>query len=427
MVAHSFAIAQAKYNGHDFSADPVLYGAVLTDAKTNLKFIPLEKWKNYPHSGQYITFAANDLPGLGYIIAFTSKLFGNKLTSIYAFVLQILSEMVALLIFVFLIYKIYNKKVAWISGLLYIFGYPFIWAVSSQPMRDGFVLAQFSVYLAALFLVIKSEKIIHSFFALILIGTVSAMLWIRPSVYYFMLAMPVLFFFAGKQSFWRRVVVAVIAFMLPFIIFGHQYKKFNTRHYGVKSVNYIGVSIWQGMGNIKDNPYGFKLDDNALIPFAEKHGFKGTVFSVQMNTFFWEYVKEFIKEHPGYYFKSVLKRIMVILINPVRIVPPYEAVPYLTSGLSPFEYLLEHPVDFSIKVLEFLPGILFFNVGILIFLFLLLKKKENRLELVLIMSPLFYTLATLLPLHFEPRYLTTGAWVLILPFALLIAKKSTSS
>ena len=52
----------------------------------------------------------------------------------------------------------------------------------------------------------------------------------------------------------------------------------------------------------------------------------------------------------------------------------------------------------------------------------LLREKTARLEAARLMSPLIYTLATELPLHFEPRYLTTGAWVLVLPFAYYLDK-----
>jgi len=148
MVAMSFAIADGAYHGHFNAEDSRLSSEAQQLANRLERFIPLEEWPKLPASGEYQTHAPNDIPGYGYLIAYTSKWFDRQLTSKYAFALQVITELVALLLFVWCAWELLGPTVARLTGLLYIFGYPFIWPMASQPMRDVFAVARRAAHVA---------------------------------------------------------------------------------------------------------------------------------------------------------------------------------------------------------------------------------------------------------------------------------------
>ena len=100
MISHQFGIAEAAYRGHWFAHDGTLSGAALSEAKRQGRYIPLEEWGSLPASGRYSTFPAADLPGLGYLIAFTSRWFDDHLTTRWAMGIQVLVETASVLLFV---------------------------------------------------------------------------------------------------------------------------------------------------------------------------------------------------------------------------------------------------------------------------------------------------------------------------------------
>ncbi len=426
MVANQFSIAEAAFNGHEFSYEPVLSIAVRNDANSTGSYIPLEKWKDYPRSGQYKTFPAKDLPGYGYLISFTSKLFGGELTSRYAFAIQILLELVALLLFCYCVYLAFGERIAFISGMLYIIGYPFIWPIASQPMRDIFVLGVYSFYVTAFFLFRQKNNILSYLIIVALVSMASMLLWVRPSGYYFFFLIAPTILLVRDKGLLSRMGFLSLTILLPLLIFGIQHKQFNLKHYGVKNTHFLGASMWEGMGNIKDNPYGFVYNDAALVPFVKEHyGLDLEYLTPEMNRLLFEYSLEVIKEDPAYYLKTVLRRCKNISTRPVSIVypkglEPKETIDLSETNLSVFGYAKKHPQAFILKVFSRIFAFSFFYGGVILTLLLFMREKPKRLDILILISPLIYTLATQIPVRFEGRYLATGAWVLIAPLAFYI-------
>lgn len=420
MVSNQFAIAEAAYNGHWFSQDKQLGKAVSLEANRTNRYIPIEEWKNYKGSGVYTTFPAQDLPGFGYLIAFTSKCFSSELTSRYAFAVQIIVEMASVLLFVCCVRAVFSDKIAFMSGLIYIFAYPFIWPIASQPMRDVFVLGVYSFYIAAIFIFFRWDGVLPFLAATSLVVLSSLLLWVRPSGYYFFFMLPLLIFFRKGKDIKSRVAFFLVAVSVPLFVFGHQFRHFNIRHYGVADTDMLGRALWEGMGIVEDNPYGFALDDATLVPWVKSYYNKDVEYSSPaMNKFLGDYAREVTRKDPLFYIKTVLARCAAILKGSLNIPPP--RVLSVVEPDSPItKYMRQYPASFTYLAFSKIAGIVFFYSGSIIAGMMLLRLRNIRLELLLLLSPFVYTLATQVPLHFEPRYLATGAWVLVLPFAWFI-------
>ena len=426
MVANQFAIAEASYRGQSLSLDEVLVGAVFNAANQNQRYIPIEEWKDYPRSDAYTTFPAQDVPGFGYLIAFTSQLFGDELTSRYAFTLQVLLELVSILLFVYCVSLVFGQRIAFISGLLYIFAYPFIWPVASQPMRDIFVMGVYSFYLTAFFVFAEREGARSFLMPIPLIVIAALLLWVRPSAYYFFFISAPLVLFLKNKDIKARAGFLLVTVLVPLFIFGLPLKAFNVRHYGVADTDMLGRALWAGMGIIKDNPYVFVLDDGALVPWCKSRGYIVKYASPEMNKILGDYARDVIREDPEFYLRTVLVRAEEIVKGPLGVSTPRSVgLEYKKSGISLLEYVSENreSVIFSALSLKSLLadhrfGLLFFHLGwILSSVMFFTVKKDKRLAIAMLVLPLYYTLLTQLPLHFEARYLAAGAWVLILPFA----------
>lgn len=432
MVAVQFGIAEAAYHGHAFSYDEKLFDTLLTESNTTRRYIPLEDWAKYARSGEYRTFPARDLPGFGYLIALTSKLFDRELTTKYAFAIQIMIEMSSVLVFAYCVYLVLGARIALLSGLLYIFGYPFIWPLASQPMRDIFVLAIYSSYIAAFFIFLRRNDVYSYAAATMLVILSACLLWFRPAGYYFYFLISPLIFFANKKSIRARWSFFAITILLPVLLFTLPLRGFNIRHYGMTDTDLIGRALWEGMGIIKDNPYGFVLDDNALVPWVKEYYKKDVSYSSpEMNRLLGNYAREIIQKDPLFYARTVLTRSLTMIISPL-IIPRTgpmnlsKIMGFKQSELPFMTYVTKYPKDFILNLCRYILfdgyGVIFFYAGVLL-AFLMFRQIINiRLEMLILMAPLFYTLVTQIPLHFEHRYLATGAWVLILPLAWYVDK-----
>ena len=422
MVAMSFAVADGKYYGHPNAEDRTLVSAAQQLANRTNRFVPLEDWATLPRSGEYRTHAPNDIPGYGYLIAWTSRWFGGRLTARYAMAIQVVVEMIALLLFVWCVLELCGPVVAWLTGLLYLFAYPFLWPIASQPLRDVFALASFSFAVAAAVLVMRKRGWPIFALASILIAFAALFLWCRPTGYYFFFGTAVVALFARQVDLKRRLALAAALFLIPLLVFGLPYKRFNVKYYGTASTSFQGVWLWEGMGIIKDNPYGFVENDLAIIPFVQSLGLPDTEISPRVNEMLLRYSLNVIKKDPLYYAKTVAKRCGFILLSPLQLELPFVRFtsPPAADAPSLLAYLGQYPKESALKfALWVLPGA-FFYLGLFAAGWLWWRQRNLRLELLLLQLPLVYTLAYQIPLHFESRYLAVGAWVLVLPIACLL-------
>ncbi len=426
MITHQFAIAEAAYAGHGFAHDPVLSGGALAEAKRQGRHIPLEEWSRLPRSGRYITFPAADLPGLGYLIAWTSRWWDDHLTTRYALAVQVLVELASVLLFVGCAAHVYGRRAAFFSGLVYAFAYPFIWPIASLPMRDVFILGTYASFIAAVFVFLRTPGVRALALVVPLLLAGSLLLWVRPHGYYFFVVMLPLVALARHRTLRERATLALILVLVPWLTFGYPFRLFNLRHYGVAETDALGRTLWQHMGIARDNPYGFVLVDEAMLPWIRTHYGEDVEYaSPEMNRLLGDHARRVIREDPAFYLKTVALSCVEMLKTPLDFVPPFPLVEFASSGLTLAEYARAHPLAFAFKIFNRALLATFFYGGLFLALRLARRRPEQRLELALLLSPLLYAVLVQAATHFESRYMATAAWVLVLPWACALGRAPT--
>jgi hypothetical protein len=419
MVSNQFAIAEAAYKGHWFAWDKELAGNMMREAKRQDRFIPLEEWSRFPASGRYTVFPAQDLPGFGYIVAVTSRWWSDQLTTRFAMAIQLLSELAGLLLFVGCVRALLGARTAWLTGLVYVFGYPFIWPIASLPMRDVFAIPVYAALLAAVVWFATTRGAIASYLGSgLLIAAAAVLLWVRPYGYYFCLLLLPFAALLPKRPWRDRLALAVMLVLVPWLGFGLPLRQFNLRHYGVVDTDGMGRGQWVRMGIAKDNPYGFELSDEAMVPWIKRYYGRDVEYgSPEMNRLLGDYAERILREDPGFYLKTVLIVWLQMAKTPLDLVPPFPLVEYASSGLSPIQYLSAYPGQFVYKALNRILLTVYFYGGVFLAIRMLIRRREERWGLAMLLSPLVYTTAVQAATISEPRYMAVGAWVLVLPIA----------
>ena len=418
MISHQFGIAEAAYRGHWFAHDATLSGEALNEAKRQGRFIPLEEWGRLPASGRYSTFPAADLPGLGYLIAFTSRWIDDHLTTRWAMGIQVVVEMASVLLFVAGAALVFGRRAGLLAGLVYVLAYPFIWPIASLPMRDVFVLGTYASFIAATLGFARARGGRVWLFSALLLAGGSALLWVRPHGYYFFLVIVPLVALVRRRSPRQRAAFALLVVAVPWLVFGHPLRLFNLRYYGVGGTDAIGRTLWEHMGIVKDNPYGFVLADEAMLPWVRAYYGRDVEYaSPEMNRLLGDYARRVIREDPVFYLKTVALSCLEMAKTPVDFVPPFPLVEYAGSGLPLGAYARAHPLSFGFKIFNRIVLTIFFYGGLFLTVRLARRRPADRLELAVLLSPLVYNVIVQAATHFESRYMATGAWVLVLPWA----------
>jgi len=172
------------------------------------------------------------------------------------------------------------------------------------------------------------------------------------------------------------------------------------------------------MGIAKDNPYGFVLADEGMLPWIKAHYGRDVDYaSPEMNRLLGDYARRVIWQDPGFYLKTVALSCREMAKTPLDLVPPFPLVEYASSGLSLREYARAHPLSFAFKAINRVVLAVFFYGGVLLTVRLARREMAPRLELAVLMSPLVYSMLVQAATHFESRYMAAGAWVLVLPWA----------
>jgi hypothetical protein len=421
LAAHQFAIAEAAYAGHWFAWDEVRSGAAFDRANREKRHVPLEEWSGLPSSGRYETFPAADLPGLGYLIAVTSRWAGGPLTTRYAQVVQVAVELAAVLAFVGCTAVAFGERAGFFAGLVYVFGFPFIWPIASQPLRDVFLLGFYSAFLTALFVFARSRGPVSWLAPAALMALGSLLLWVRPHGYYFFALLAPLALLVSGRSSRERAAFAGLVVLVPWIAFGLPLRRFNLKYYGVADTQAVGRNLWEHMGIVKDNPYGFALDDSAMLPWIRAHyGVEVGYASPEMNRLLSEYAWNVIRRDPWYFARTVGLSGLEMVRTPLDLVPPFPLVEYSRSGLSVVEFARAHPGAFAYKLLNRALMYAFFYGAIAAAAVLTFRNPDRRWELLVLLSPLFYTALVQLAIHFESRYMALGAWTLVAPIGVAL-------
>ncbi len=418
MVAGQYGMAEAAYQGRWFQHDHALSGTALREAIRQGRHIPIEEWREIPRSGRYTTYPAVDLPGYAYIIAFTSRWFDDHLTARYALAVQVAVELASLLLFAGCVSLVLGVGVARLTGLVYVFGYPFIWPIVSQPMRDVFVLGAYTTFIAATFVFLRARGSRSWLVSAVLLGVGSTLLWVRPHGYYYAAVLVPLVLVARSRPFRARVGFAAMLILIPWLVFGYPLRLFNLRHYGVPQTYSVGLALWQQLGIVPGNRYGFAKSDEALVPWVKAHHGKDLPYgSPEMNRLLGEYALRVIREDPGYYLQSLSLTLLEIAKTPLDLIPPFPLVEFSSSGLGLLEFAQRHPGSFAYKVVNRVLLTAFFYGSLLLAIRLVWRRPGQRLEILILLSPFLYTAMAQAGVVFTARYMAMGAWALVLPVA----------
>jgi hypothetical protein len=418
MVAGQYGMARAAYEGHAFAYDAELTATVLSEATRQRRHIPLEEWSRFRGSGRYTTYPAVDLPGYAYLIASTSRLFGVELTARYALAVQVLVELASVLLFSLCVSWVLGSRVALLTGLVYALAYPFLWPIVSQPMRDVFALGIYTTFIAASFVLFRSPARARWLLSTALLAVGSALLWVRPHPYYFAPLLALLVALDRRHALRERLAFSALVVLVPWLVFARPLRDFNLRHYGVPQTWSVGLALWQQLGIVPDNPYGFAKSDEALVPWVKaRYGRDLRYGSPELNRLLGESALRVIREDPAYYLRSLGLTALEIAWTPLDLVPPFAIVEYSSSGLSLVEFARQHPCSFAYKLFNRALLASFFYGALLLGSRLLWRQAGRRLELLILLSPFLYTAATQLGVVFTSRYMTMGAWPLVLPVA----------
>ena len=413
-VAGQFAIAEAKFDGRDFSFDRTRERAAEDLASRERRFVPLSEWRSLP-KGEYETFPALDLPGYGYLIAWTSRILGGELTSRWAFVAQVLAECAGVLLFAWSLARLISPRVGLFAGLGYVLAYPMIWPQASQPMRDVFFVPILALVLFAFAVFIAASK--RERFAIpVAVGIASVLLWVRPSAYFvFFFVVPLALLTPGRSIRARAAFTACLV-ALPVALYTIPVRAFNVRHFGTSDLHFLGRGLWEGMGIIPDNPYGFALDDRVLVEWVRSRGVDTPYGSVEMNRALSEYVFEVLRKDPAYYLKTLAARAVVFAKTPLDFVPP-RAVPMRDKQTtSVFAYAWADPIGYFYNLLC-IYAFAFLWIGAPATVIWLLRERSRWWEILVVNVPLIYTFCAFFPLNHEPRYMAGAAWCVLAVFA----------
>lgn len=104
---------------------------------------------------------------------------------------------------------------------------------------------------------------------------------------------------------WRRLLamIAVVAACMAPMAIGTWAETGTAR---VNTTNSAGT-MWQGLGELRDNPWGLRLGDDYVVWEAERQGFS-SAWGPEANAYFKDEVEQALKDHPGYYADLVLTR-----------------------------------------------------------------------------------------------------------------------
>ena len=423
MVLYQFLIADAKWHGHDFAYDRNFIGPLVQKSEATHRTIPIEEFDQFERNPHWERFPARDLPGYGYLIYYTSKLFGDKLSSRYAFAIQIGLELASLLLFVSCVSTLLSPGTAFLFALVYLIGFPFIQLIAGQAIRDMFGVFIYALLTWTLSYFAFARKLPRSFYPMAgaIISLSAALLWFRPGAYYYFVLVAGVAVLAFRRRWWERAVFAAAVLVASQVFFSLPFADFNQRHYGVRDTKFIAWGLWGGLGTVKDNPYGFVFGDRDLLAWAKNRipDPNLQLGDIRINQLAWDYAIGVLKKDPLLFFKAVWARAGMLATTPLSFDYWQSLVWRGPTGLSPWEYIQAHPRDFLHYGFRIYGRVFFYSalaclLGMVIWSY---RRGRDPVFLCILTLPLAYHLVQFFLYIPERRHFLSGAWVLCLPLA----------
>ena len=127
--------------------------------------------------------------------------------------------------------------------------------------------------------------------------------------------------------------------LVPWLVFGLPLRRFNLKYYGVADTQAIGRTVWEHMGIVPDNPYGFAMDDAAMLPWIKSHYGRDVEYaSPEMNRLLSEYVWTVIRRDPWYFARTVALSCVDMLRTPLDRGSAFPARRVLALGPQPARF-----------------------------------------------------------------------------------------
>ena len=355
-----------------------------------------------PKEERWISRVSTDTPGYAFLLAGSWKLFGKK-RYIYVQVIQVLIDT----FMIFLIFQIGNNFFNWQIGFLASCFYALYlpqarFAVAAN--RDTW--ATFAVIIS-LYLLSRMIKNNHSkrWIYYILVGLVIGLFaWLRPTLTFIPIFIGgALFFKDGIKECLLAVVasmfVVFITFLLPFMMI-------NYRDFGRPFVGCFGQALWEGMGHVGENKYGFVLDDGKAYEWAKNHGCEYEYGTPEYDDFLKKSAIKVIKQDPLFYWGTVIRRFpkAIFLTNQYGFPEMGYGEFKRRTGGGLKEFLLKHPFQFFYKAFRRVAEGLLAIIALIGFW---ISRKNWRQNLLLAVFPLYF-IAVHVPLHVESRFILPG-------------------
>jgi len=247
----------------------------------------------------------------------------------------------------------------------------------------------------------------------ILIGLIIA---VGTYIHALMVLLPV-FFGIGiifNKSFRKGLIATgimmstVVLLLIPWII-----RNYRIFHRFIPTAVTLWQATWEGFGEFK-NPFGAVLDDGVTYQMVIDEGHDVEYGSPEFSDVLKEKVLTAIREHPFWYSRSVIKRMLKItlFLRPdlgIYSMPYWNE--YKAKGGTVSGYFKEYPRQFIIRLISmFITGIAFLTALVGIWL----TRAKWKTTILLVMVP-FYFIAENAPLCGDtPAYILPGHFVFLI-------------
>ncbi|MBI3577961.1 MAG: glycosyltransferase family 39 protein [Ignavibacteriales bacterium] len=387
-------VARNILDGNWFQKNSAYLQQYVADCQQQGTLIDFEDYP--PPAKEELTPQYNDEGGYGLFLAAFWKIFGAKRWW-YVRVLQVLLDTAMCWVIYQIGKKAFNERVGLLAALLYACFIPGI-EMAVRPHRDIWVSF---LFILTVYQLVAGTNDGYKLRHFIIIGISAGLVaWMRSTV------MPFVFFLVAGLFLlkpWKEATRFSFALLAGFLLV---FSPLIIRNYIVfdKFMATRGAfwhAFWGGVGQMP-NPYGLHEDDKEIAQLAYKLN-----PSVQFDTEQYEQTLKaeavkFIREQPGWYASSVVRRAVVFVFPKAgRMLffqdsPQQQATGFLNKSVSSYVLVL---VDAAMSML-FLTGVW-------------LTRDRWRL-LLLLLLPYLFTWITLSPFYVTGRNIANVYFVVLL-------------
>ena len=308
VIAANGELARQLVTNHRFSINEEYLDQIQALQVREGILIDVKDWPPESMKSKIAAPAVADTPGYAVLLALTWALFG-QMNYIYMQIIQVVIDALMCLAFFWIGKKLFSTPIGLISAFLFAI-YPPEVRLAVNAARD--IWANLCVFgSVVLFYSIIFKQTWRRFRIYLAYGIfVGLICWIRPTVFLFpLIAGPIFIRYLG----WKRTIGYVLTtyssiavfFLLPYL-------SFNQAHYHRYFVGPLPLLMWNGIGEFK-NKWNIRYgDENAGKYVLEACGALDS-YQPQFQDCLMKKIRGIIKQEPGWFVNTVIKRIPRIL------------------------------------------------------------------------------------------------------------------